>query len=244
MSIDAWLDGDDAEVDIVALLDDGAVRRDLVELALIENLLPRVTMAARPRSPRRRIAFVAAGVAVVAILLVLWLRRDDVARPRPQVVGEPGVQMTIRDDSVHVMNGGASIVAPDDRGTVVETPVGPVSLAARTRVTIRVSAEPAAMFVGVDAGAATIGQQTLRDGEGLELGDVAARRHLGPRIGATILRVDGNHLEVRTATDAMKELILSRNVEIDTPMTIGAEVTLILAPNQSEVFVVEPPTRL
>jgi hypothetical protein len=223
-AVDDWLDGED--VDLVAALADPAARRDVVELALVEALLPKAPPPRRHASPRTAaIAALVVAIAMIAVLLLLPRQRhDDGALVRAE-------------DHTRIADSDAVVVAVKRR--VVDTPIGVVTLAPATRALIRATSSPAALYVDVIAGEATIGAEVLRAGARGVYGDRMARRRLGPRVVVELLRIDARRLEARLASGETKSYVVSSTVAIETRAARGDTVELILSPDEHEVFVVK-----
>jgi len=205
-AIDAWLDGDDVELE--AALADPAARAELVELAMIEVLLPRVS--APVRRPSRALPAIAALVVIAAMIAVLvWPRHPA-----------------------------------GDASRVIDTPLGPVTLAPGSHVTVRVSQSPAAVYIRVDAGEATLGSDVVHAGERRELGDRMARRRLGPQVVARVVDLEGATLDATVIPFGIaKRFVVSRTAEIAADVRPGDVVTLTLSPDEHEVFVIATAAR-
>lgn len=242
-AIDAWLAGDGDEVELVEALAEGSARRELVELALIDVLLPRSAPPPRPAVRARRVAAVAAVVVAVAMIVALWLRPRDMdvpASPHVIVTLEPGSRAMTVEDRTTLYEGGIAVRAPDDGVRTIDTPIGSVALMPGTRATLRASSAPAALYVEVSAGQATVTGEILRSGQRGTYGDRIAGRRLGPRVVVTILRIDGARLEARLPSGTTQNFLLSQTVEISGALSRGDRAELILAPNENEVFVIAP----
>jgi len=234
-AIDDWLAGDD--VDLSAALGDAAGRRELVELALVEVMLPAATAAApRPAPPgqrARRVAAIAGLAVAVAMIVVLLLRpRPRISYTPPPAAAEHGTRFSaVLDDTTPAL-------APIDDTRVVGTPLGPVVLAPHTQATVRAWAVPAALYIEVTAGSATFAGQTLRAGERAAFGDMVARRRLGPRAVVRILALDARQLEASLPSGSSKRFKLSTAAEIAPGVKVGDRVELVLSPSETEVFYV------
>jgi hypothetical protein len=230
------------DLDFDEALDTPEARRALVELALVEVLLPRVVQASpRPVAQRApwRTAAIALAVAVAAVIVVVLVRPrgappDDstIVAPEPR-----GQALTIGDVTI-VSTGGAVVVTRAGVGHTIATPLGPIVLAPDARVTVRSSSVPPALYVDVLAGEARVAGETLRAGDRREFGDLAARRKLGPRVTVRILQLDARRLEAELPSGAHKTFTVSSNVERDPGITAGDRAELVLSPFESEVFVI------
>lgn len=217
-------------------------RRALVELALVEALLPRVVQAApRPvgvRTPWRSAA-IAAAVALAAVIVVVLVRPrgappDDstIIAPEPR-----GQALTVGDVTI-VSSGGAVVVTRAGVRHTIATPLGPIALAPDARVTVRSSPVPPALYVEVLAGEATFAGEALRAGDRREYGDLAARRRLGPRVTVRILQLDARRLEAELPSGGHKTYTVSIAVERDPGIGPGDRAELVLSPSENEVFVI------
>jgi hypothetical protein len=230
-AIDDWLDGDD--VDLTAALADPAARRDLVELSMIEALLPRAAPLPRKRSRTAAIAAVIVVVAMIAVLLVRPRHRDD---DTAIVTPESDGRVNAAGDRTTLADGG-TVIASADRH-IVDTPVGPVVVAKDTRALLRASASPPALYVEVIAGEATVGDEHLRAGQRAAYGDAGARHRLGPRVVVELLRLDAHRLEARLPSGETKAYVVSMTVAIEAAVERGDNVELVLSPDEHEVFVI------
>ena len=239
-AIDAWLAGDGDERELVEALADRAARRELVDLALIDVLLTR-SAPPRPAPRARRVAASAAVVVLVAMVVALLLRPRDDTPPSPRMVVtlEPNSRAITVAERTTLYDGGIAVRAPDDEVRTIDTPIGAVSLAPGTRATLRASSAPAALYVEVSAGEATVAREVLQSGQRATFGDRIAARRLGPRVVVTLLRIDGARLEARLPSGATQNFALSRTVDV-SGFSRGDRVELILSPNETEVFVVAP----
>jgi hypothetical protein len=232
---DDWLDDADP------LVDTPDARRALVERALVEVLLPRVIQQApRPTArPTWRTAALAAAVVIAAVIVVLLVRPRGATPDRSTIVAhEPGARAFTVGDHTILSVGGAVIETRAGERHTIDTPLGPVALAPATRVTLRSSAVPPALYIDVATGEATVAGEVLPAGERRAFGDLAARRRLGPRITVRILQLDARRLEAELPSGAHATYVVSTSAEIDPGLGRGDTAELVLSPSEKEVFVI------
>jgi hypothetical protein len=237
-AIDDWFD--DVELDLAAALDDPRARRDLVELAMVEVLLPRMPTASPNVKHRRRTAAIAGSIVAVAMVIALLLlpRREH---PGATIVVDPRSRVVTAGDRTTLSDGGIHVVTAAEAEHVVDTPIGPVHVAPGSQAVLRANLSPPALYVEVTAGTATIGNEILHADQRGAYGDRITRRRLGPRIVVVIDTVDSRHLEATIPSGARRTFVMSRTVKLEAPATQGNTVELILSPDENEVFFVEPP---
>jgi hypothetical protein len=162
-----------------------------------------------------RYAAVAALVVIAAMIAVLlWPRRDG------------------RLDS-------GEVVVASDAPRVIDTPLGPATLAPGTRATVRASASPAAVYIEVEVGEVSLGSDVLRAGQRGAFGDRIARRRLGPQIRVRIVAIhDANLDAMLLPSGSAKTFVISRTVESAPDVRPGDQVTLTVSPDEHEVFVI------
>jgi hypothetical protein len=237
-AIDDWFD--DVELDLAAVLDDPGARRDLVELAMLEALLPRMPAASPRVNHRRRTAAIAGSVVGIA-MIVAYLLRPRHELTGPTVVADPRSHVVTAGDRTTLSDGAIQVATTIDAEHVVDTPVGPVHVAPGSHVVVRANLAPPALYVEVTSGTATVGNEALHADQRGAYGDRIARRRLGPRLVVHIDAVDARHLEATLPAGAHRTFVMSRTVRLDAPATPGDTVELIVSPDESEVFFVEPP---
>jgi hypothetical protein len=238
-AIDDWFDGDD--VDLASALADPGARRELVERAMLEVLLPRMPAPRMPPPRRRsRTAVIAAVVVAIAMVIVLLLGvRPHHAVDFAVVTPERNGRVVTGGERTALAAGGTTIAA--SRPHVVDTPLGQVTLAAGTRAVLRASESPAALYVEVIAGEASFGGEVLGAGQRAAYGDWFARRRLGPRVVVEVVDRDAQRLAGRLGSGELRTYVVSSSAALDVRAEPGERVQLILSPSEREVLVVTAP---